>query len=168
MSVNFEPIQFILACICSTLNRNASMLRWSSTMPPPHPTPSPNPSSVLNQLRHGGLWCQSRFSPEKPILHLQCRKLPGQPMAIQTCASISIHKVSFGPRRSDASELGSGLTRLGGSKTPHLPTFATSSLAWPLEPGPKPQLSRNGRSSVARSRSWLAKWPLQPGPEPQL
>ena len=50
-----------------------------------------------------------------------------------------------------------------------------------IEPGPEPLLARNGRSSLARSRSWLeivarawpgaavgSKWPLEPGPEPQL
>ena len=50
-----------------------------------------------------------------------------------------------------------------------------------LELGPEPQMARNSRSSLARSRSWLemaarlvqsrswlAKWLLEPGPAPQL
>ena len=57
---------------------------------------------------------------------------------------------------------------------------AAAGSKWLLEPAPGPQMARNGRSSLARSRRWLemaaraclgaadgSKWPLELAPEPQ-
>ena len=82
---------------------------------------------------------------------------------------ISIHKVSSGFGATHAKTFVACLAR-----------NAAVCCIWPLEPGPEPQMARNGCSSPPRSRSWLemasrarrgaadgSKWPLEPTPEPQ-